>query len=739
MKNKTCLVALLLATLTGAAGAADMTLERIVSDPPLAGAVPRQVEISKGGGWVSELRPSSADSRELELWARPIQGGAARRLASAAELLAGHAESLSEAEKMALERKRITQRGITSYQWCGAGDDKLLFPLSGDLYLVRLGQPAVRITDDPDVPEQDPVCSPDGKQVAYVKGGNLWVQSLEGGKPRALSRDGGQNAITWGLAEFIAAEELSRENGYWWSPDGKSILALRVDESVVPLKTRAQIFADRIEQYQQRYPSAGSNNAKVTAWRIDLASAAAQPLPLPPAAEYISRAGWFADGTPWLQWLTRDQKRMVLTEFALKAPPHEVVDEHDAAWVEVHSDLAELKGLTLSGKPALLWSSEASGRRQLVTVDRVTGARKPLTDEPEPVAHLICTDGQQVVYSAARDRGRSRGLFSIDLQGHAQALAGGKPREWRDAVSDKACRQLLITRSAWSEPPRLSVQAVGGSTAVDLPGVAADPLVAQTAPVPQPLDVTAADGKTTLNGFYFAPLDGKPGKHAVITLAYGGPGTSTVRWAWYRDTPLIAHWQRAGYGVFMIDTRGMAERDRAYTRAHANAFGQVEVNDLFAAVRQLPQLVGDVDPARIGFFGWSYGGFLAARSMLDANTPLAAAVAVAPPTDWTLYDTAYTERYLGIPEGGKAASYANSNLLTRAPLLSKPLLIVHGTADDNVLFEHSLRLVQALQDQGKLFDLDIFPGKAHGLNGTPNARLHLWRTLDAFFAKNLKP
>jgi dipeptidyl-peptidase-4 len=225
--------------------------------------------------------------------------------------------------------------------------------------------------------------------------------------------------------------------------------------------------------------------------------------------------------------------------------------------------------------------------------------------------------------------------------------------------------------------------------------------------------------------------------HPVITLAYGGPGASTVAYRWDRDTALIAYWQRRGYGVFKIDTRGMAFRDRAFTRAHQAAFGQVEVADLFAAVRQLPGLVAGVEASRIGFFGWSYGGYLAARAMLDEATPFAAAVGVAPVTDWTLYDTAYTERYLGLPDGGRASNYARANLAPRAALLTKPLLLIHGTADDNVLFEHSLRLIEALQNSGRLFDTLIYPGKAHGISGRV-ARLHLDRSLDAFFDRHLK-
>ncbi|PIM51683.1 hypothetical protein CS062_18495 [Roseateles chitinivorans] len=724
-------------------GVTPLTLERVFGDPPLQGRLVRQAEISPDGAWVSYLRPSEADSDQLELWAQPAAGGAPRKLVSATEVLGGRSQQLTEAERMALERKRISQGGITGYQWCGPSGKALLFPLSGDLYLVRLtdqGPKAQRLTSDEQVPEQDPTCSPDGSRIAYVKGGELWVQPLDGGDARALTQ-GATETRFWGLAEFIAAEELSRQRGYWWSPDGRQLLALNVDESAVPVKTRAQIFADRTTMTQQRYPGAGEQNARVTAWTLQVADGRMTPLPLPMDAEYVARAGWFGDGTPWLQTLTRDQRKLALTEYAHGAGPgRTVIDERDPAWVEVHDDLLEIDGLQLSGQPALLWSSEASGRRQLVLVDRRTGERRALTNEPEPVAHRVCSDGKTVVYAAARDRGRSRELFAIDLDGTRRALDGAQPRQWRDARGDGDCRQLLVTRGAWGEPPALSLQAVRpGAPPVALPGDAPDPLLPRIVPVPQVVDITAADGRTPLNALYFAPLDGRTGPHPVIAMAYGGPGTSTTNWNWSRDTALIAYWQRRGYGVFTLDTRGMQNRDREFTRAHRHAFGEVDVGDLFAAVRQLPKQVAGVDAKRIGFFGWSYGGFLAERAMLDADTPLAAAVAVAPPTDWTLYDTAYTERYLGMPQdgkGGETAPYRQANLVARAKLLTKPLLIVHGTADDNVLFEHTLRLTEALQNDARPFELMIYPGKAHGIAGR-SAKLHLYRTIDAFFARTL--
>jgi len=741
MKTALTLLLSLCATSAVLAQPPALTLERITADPPLAGRLPRQAEVSPGGQWVSFLRPSQADSEVLELWAQPAAGGEPRKLVAAADLLGGAAQKLSEAEKMALERQRITQRGITGYQWCGSDDSALLFPLSGDLYLVRLtatGPQAQKLALEKGAPKQDPRCTPDGKSLAYVQGGNLFTLPLAAGaSPKQLTTDG-SDTTSWGLAEFIAAEELSRQRGYWWSKDGRQLLALRVDEAGVAVKTRAQIFADRTDMTQQRYPAAGGANAQVTAFVVDAATGQRRALPLPKDAEYIARAGWFADGTPWLQWFTRDQTRLTLTEFKPNAAPHDITVETDPAWVEVHDDLIE----TPRG---LLWSSEATGRRQLLLIDRATGARTSLTQSAEPVAHAVCASAQKLVFAAYGDLGKTQELYVMPLAGgKAQPLPGAASRQWRDAKADAGCGRLLVTRSAWGEPPQLELHGLNDGKAIALAGDAPDPLLRQITTPPQVLDITAADGRTPLNAFFFPALDGRAGGKPVIVMAYGGPGSATVNWGWGRDLPLIAYWQRRGYGVLTLDTRGMAHRDRAFTRAHSRAFGQVEVADLFAAVRQLPARVPAVDPARIGFFGWSYGGFLGARAVLDKDTPFAASVAVAPVTDWTLYDTAYTERYLGLPEPEICAGlcldmpYASANLPSRAALLAKPLLLVHGTADDNVLFEHTLRLVEALQNAGKTFDLQIYPGKAHGIAGRA-ARLHLYRTMDAFFERHLKP
>jgi len=721
--------------------AGELTLERIFSDPPLEGHAPVDLQLAPGGAYVTFLKPNDRDSDILDLWGAELPGGAPQLLVATEDLLGGKAQRLTEQERMALERKRITKRGITGYLWCGEDAEALIFPFSGDLYLAQLdlskesgGKPAVsRLTSDAEVPELNPVCSKSGRSVAFVKKGDVVVLETHTKATKQITK-GASATRTFGLPEFIAEEEMGRHEGMWWSPDEKSLLVFEVDEAPVGVKVRAKIFSDQIEFTEQRYPAAGEKNAAVRAWLVDLKSGRRVKIGIPAADGYLPRAGFFPDGRAWIEWQSRDQKRLALMESNEQGVLHTIVEETDDAWVELHEDFFGFK----DGR-RLLWSTERSGRRQLVIVDRQSGAVTPLTDEPEPVKALLGVDQDQgiVFYSAWRERGRQLQAFSIPLAGGAATQLTSEPG-WHECKFDDRGRFFVDRRSDFGRPPATVIKDAAGRQALVVDDNPAEELQTFDRPAPQWLDLKAEDG-TVLNGLLLPPTELEPGRrYPVIANIYGGPHGQSVTRAWQRSYPIHTYWTEHGYGVFVVDNRGMAGRDRAFTRAHLHRFGDVEVKDLFFAAGQL-KAVPWVDADRLGIFGWSYGGFVAARAILDDRTPFAAAVAAAPVTDWTLYDTHYTERYLGMPvvDGKPVDGYTSSNLIARASLLRRPFLVVHGTADDNVLFEHSLRLIEALEKAGKLFDLMIYPGKAHGISGKPS-QLHVYKTISAFFDRTLK-
>jgi dipeptidyl-peptidase-4 len=728
-------IAFCLASLSTAAHAVEPTLARIFADPPLGGRPPMALQIAPGFDMLAFLRPSAADSEVLDLWGQRLSGGEPRLLVASASLLGAGTQKLTEAERMALERKRITARGITEFMWCGEGTKALLFPLSGDLYWARLrdGKPpeVARLTTDDDVPELAPQCSPRGNFVSFTKGGDLHVLEIANRQDTRLTERRGENIF--GLAEFIAEEEMDRHVGHWWSRDEARLIAFEVDETSVGTKVRPLIHADRTEMYTQRYPAAGEANAKVTAHLIDRKTRTSVLLNLPEEDGYLPRAGFFADGSPWVQWQSRDQRRLVVFEGQtgpLSGAMKPVLTEEDPAWVTLHDDL-----VPLSARPELfVWSSERSGLRQLELVNRKTGERRPLTTEPEAVDGVLSVDETlgRVNYSVCRSRGRERHIYAVPLSGGPSIPLATEPG-WHAATFSGD--RYIDVHSRWGRPPVTTLRPVGHGQSKLLDKNPTPELDALPILTVEWRDFVAEDG-TLLNGLLIPPANVKHSvKYPVIAWVYGGPMHQQVANRWMRHHPLLVHLTQRGFGIFMVDNRGAGGRGRDIDRAHHMRFGDVEVKDLFAATRALAS-VDWVDPSRIGVWGWSYGGYLAARAVLDTDTPFAAAVAIAPVTDWTLYDTHYTERYLGRPDGGKAPQYANSNLLTRATLLKKPLMLIHGTADDNVLFENSLRLIDALQRESVPFELMIYPGKAHGISGRA-AQRHVYETSFGFFDRTL--
>lgn len=713
-----------------------LTLERVFSDPPLAGRPPLRTALSPSGKVLTFLRPSEADSEVTDLWALFLDEPDAkpRPLVRAKDLVDPERVQLSEEERMALERRRLGHKGIVSWSFCG--EDGVLFPLSGDLYStsVRASEeerPSIqRLTDD-GLAKLDPRCSPKGRYAAYVKEGDLYLLDVESRKERRLTT-GASPTVRFGVAEFIAQEEMGRYHGYWFSPDERYLAYTKVDESSVSVKVRPFLFADRAEMFEQRYPGAGETNAEVTLHVRDLETGEDVAVKTPELDGYLPRMGFFPDGRLFVQWQSRDQRRLIL--FAGAAPAFELttlLEEEDEAWVELHDDLHALS----DGR--LLWSSERSGRRQLYLLPKEGGALTPLTDLKEPVGALCSVDERAglVFFTAARSLGKEQHLYAVPLSGGEARQVTREPG-WHHLTCGGST--LIDSHSRLDQPPVVRLIDEDGAVRRVLADNPAEELRAYLAPKRHWLSLTASDG-TPLNALLLMPPHDEGERLPLLVYTYGGPTTNIVADRWGRQYPLFLSFTQRGFAVLLVDNRGTAYRDRAFTRAFKDRFGVIEIEDQKHAVREVLKQQPVLDEERVGIFGWSYGGYVSVMALLDEDSPFRAGAAVAPVTDWALYDTHYTERYIGTPEEN-AAVYERANAIPRARNLllgERALLLAHGMADDNVLFTHTLKLASALQEEGAVFRLMPYPGHAHGIRGQ-RAQLHVWRTIARFFDDELK-
>lgn len=710
-----------------------LTLERIHADPPLSGTTSTGFDFASDSSALAFLRSSERDSEVLDLWAVRLPDGKPEKIVEASDLVDLDSVQLSEEERMERERKRVRHTGIVSYAWCGKTSSQLLFPLAGDLYHVKLGaeKQVARLTSD-GKPKLDPRCSPKGTYASFVRGGDLWMVDVVGGKPRQLTR-GATDTLTHGLAEFVAQEEMGRHRGYFWSPNEAHLAYLRVDTSKVSVKVRPRIYADRTELYEQRYPAAGEPNAQVSLHVLPVRAGRAIDVKLPSEDGYVARVDWSPDGEAlWVQWQSRDQKKLELIEArAPRFEPKVVIVEEDDAWVELHDDLH-----VFEDGDRILWSSERSGVRQIYQANRASGWKlRALTTGPEPVTALAGVnepEGVALVVRATR-QSRERQLYAVRLDGTGVRQVTREPG-WHAVTVDDAGRYVVDKHSRVDRPAQVKLLQATGEPLLVIDDNPVSELKQYALPEPTWVTVEAEDG-TPLNGLLLPPIRREEGKrYPVVVYVYGGPKAQVAADQYHRFYLFHAYFTQRGYGVFMLDGRGSGNRERAFTRAIYKRFGDIEIEDQIRGARYLQELSW-VDPERIGIWGWSYGGYASAMAVVRQDTPFAAAAAVAPVTDWRLYDTHFTERYIGFPQKDEGV-YASSDVVPRAGLLKHPLLVMHGMADDNVLFEHSLRFVEALQKQGALFDLMVYPGRAHSLKGK-ETQLHVFSTIARFFEKNL--
>lgn len=760
-----------LATALAPARAEKLTLEAITGPAPLSGPTLVKPKIAPDGTRVTFLRGKDTDRNRLDLWAFDVATGRAALLVDSAVLQPGE-ETLSDEEKARRERQRIAAlRGIVDYHWAPDGR-ALLFPLGGELYLYDLSKPgreAVRRLTDGEGYVTDPKFSPKGRYVSFIRGRNLWVVELASGRQYPLTHDGGAT-VGNGVAEFVADEEMGRHTGYWWAPDDSAIAFTRIDESGVTVRKRYEVHPDRTEVVEQRYPAAGEANVRIGLYVADLAtlgapipttphriqtaagerevrlqtrmtSVAIREIPLGPDPDiYLARVDWRDPRHLTFQRQSRDQQRLELIEVDLDSGTQRtLVTETSPTWVPLHDDLRFLA----DGR--LLWNSERSGYAHLYLVER-DGRLRALTAGDWAVDAVAAVDEAAgwVYFTAAKDSPRERHLYRVPLAGGAITRLTREPGMHEATFS----RDATIYVDSWSNthtPPQITLHRADGTLLAPLVDNRLDDPAhpyARYRAAHRPVEfgtLPAADGRTELHYSLIKPPGFDPTRrYPVVVYVYGGPAAQTVTDSWpgRADHFFNQYLAQQGYVVFSLDNRGTPRRGAAFGGALYRRQGTVEVDDQRRGVAWL-RAQPWVDPQRIGVYGWSNGGYMTLLLLAKAPQDYACGVAGAPVTDWALYDTHYTERYMHLPQAN-ADGYRAASVFTHLDgLRPHALLLVHGMADDNVLFTHSTKLMSALQQRGVPFSLMTYPGAKHGLTGAD--LLHRYRTTEAFLARCLRP
>ena len=706
-----------------------LTLERVFASPDLSGPQPRALKISPDGSLITLLKPRVDDKERLDLWAIDSRTGAERMLVDSRKT--GSGADLSEAEKMQRERDRSVagSTGIVSYDWSPDGKS-ILVPVDGDLYLAGLEGNVTRLTHTSDG-ELNGVVSPKGGFVSFVRGGNLFVQPV-GGQERQLTQ-GASDTVSWGLAEFVAQEEMDRRTGYWWSPDDRMIAVARVDESPVGIVTRTAIGGEGTRVYQQRYPAAGSPNALVELHVMRPDGSGQVKVDLGKDADiYLARVNWSKDGrTLYVQRQSRDQKTLdLLAVDPQTGKARTVLTEKAKSWINLSNNFHSL------GDGSFIWWSEKSGHGHLY---HVQGQRwTALTSGEWEVRDLVGVDEDRGIayFTGNRETPLEQQLYAAPLNGRGPVRQLTSNGWWNDAVMDGAATRLVVARSNSDQPRQLYLADVDGKRVRWLSenAVTGDHPYAPylSSHVPTRFGtVKAADGSTLYTRIMTPPLE--PGKrYPVFMIHYGGPGAGRVvtnQWS----SPVYQYLVDRGWIVFAIDNRGTPDRGKAFEDHLYRAMGTVEVEDQLKGVEWLKSQPY-VDPARIATYGWSYGGYLSLKLLEKAPGVFSAAVAGAPVTRWELYDTHYTERYLGMPQD-KPSAYPASGAVDEAVKIKDPLLVIHGMSDDNVVFDNATALIARMQSAAVPFEMMVYPGQTHRVGG-PGISVHLWRTIEDFLARH---
>jgi dipeptidyl-peptidase-4 len=700
--------------LQGAEGQPKLTVERINAEPPLGGVLPSDIAWTPDGRRVTWLKASGPAGAPADLWALEAATSKETRLLEGAQL------TIPAAPPGAAP---LPLRG---YSWSPAGDT-LLVTHSGDLFLVDVRGGFVRALSKTPEEEELPAWSPDGRRVAFVRKNDLYVIEVSSGRETRLTRSGSDTVLN-GRLDWVYEEELGARSGraFAWAPDSRKIAYLQLDQARVPVFPIVDFLPLLNTVATQRYPRPGDPNAvvRIGVAGVEASEPAERLLSFTPDDLYVvPDFAWSQDSaTLVFQQLNREQNELLLRAIAVPADPNRllgepktVLTEQSPTWVNASPAPRFLKD-----NRRFVWLSERDGFAHIYLCE-LTGGCRAVTQGPWAVdarssfasagGPLLVEERTGFVYFTATEKdARERHLYRSRLDGTGRARLTREDGNHKVALSPDG-KFYVDTFSDAATPPRVTLTSADGLHRTPIEENRAPEILRYERAQVEWVDLSAKDG-TVLHGSLLKPADFDPSRrYPVIVSVYGGPHAQSVQNTWGHVSAFDHLLASRGFLVFALDNRGTANRGHAFESPIFHDLGRVELEDQLVGVDYLKSLPY-VDPARLGIWGWSYGGYMTLYAMTHAPGVFRAAVAGAPVTDWKLYDSIYTERYMGTP-ATNAKGYLTSSPLAAADALRGELLIIHGTDDDNVHVANTLSFADALIRAGLPHSLNLHPRQRH--------------------------
>jgi dipeptidyl-peptidase-4 len=719
----------LIACAFAAATAQELTIQSIYAPAGLTGRVPDTIEWSPDGKKVSyflhQEQGDKADLYYIDVTSgKPAVLVASEKIAAMKPPVTG---SKDDREKDNRERYHVA-----GYHWA-PDSEHILFDANGQLWYFTLATGKYVALSAQGESATDPKFSTDGKSVSYIRKHNLVVKHIDGAGEKVLTTNGDDNLLN-GEVDWVYSEELEVRSNYFWSPDSRKIVLLQMDQTKVPTYPITDFIPQHPTVYQEKYPKVGDPNPAVQLGVVSAGGGAVKWFHLTDDKDmYMPRFGWVNDNVIWATVLNRAQNQLDLYFIdATSGKSRRVLSEKSDTWIETDNNLQFLK----SGDK-FTWPSWRDGHTHLYlySFDKAN----PLTADAKLVNQI--TKGEFEVFdvegaventlfvttNAGDDR--QRHLCSVKLDGSGfECLTKGGTHEAKVAPNG----QYFVDHfSSLMTPPQLSFCHVGGTCDVFWRSKSVDGL---NLIAPQFVDFKAEDG-TVLRGIIYLPPDSAGKKVPLLNNPYGGPHGQSVRDMWggagFLFNQILMH---DGIAVLVVDNRGMGARGKKFAATLIHNFGEIELKDQLASIDQALEKFPQLDGSRMGWWGWSYGGYMTLEAMTHSDR-FKAGVAVAPVTDWRDYDSIYTERYAGlVPQYDEG--YKKGSPITYAANLKGHLLEVHGTSDDNVHMQNSMQMINAFINAGKQFDLQLYPRKTHSISG-PGTRVHLFTRIRSHFHREL--